>query len=120
VGVLNMRAHFSTMTQILAKLRSVQDSGWDGKGIIVVGRYDMRSDYPFEPATGVTSEFMDASHMTLMAHLLRDPATFVETDQGMPRVLEYAATHAPWPSPDGVAIVDGIGMIVFAKKRSTR
>jgi hypothetical protein len=46
---------------------------------------------------------------------MRDEATFVEADKTMPKVLEYAATHAPWPDPDSVGVVDSIGVVVLSK-----
>jgi hypothetical protein len=53
--------------------------------------------------------------MDQLAHLMRDEATFVEADQTMPKVLEYAATHAPWPDPGSVGVVDGKGVVVLSK-----
>ena len=37
VNYLNMFAHFETLTQVLARVRSLPDAGWDGKKIVVVG-----------------------------------------------------------------------------------
>ena len=118
VGHLNMRAHFSTTTQILAALRSVRGTEWDGKRIVVVGHYDMPPAHPFRPGTGVTAEFMNAKHMTFMARLLRDSATFVEADATMPGVLRFAASRATWPSPDSIGVVDGVGVVVLGSSRS--
>ena len=117
VNQLNTQAHFSTTTQILARLRALPDPNWDGKTVAVVGRYDMPSDFPFKPATGVASEFMTPTHMTLLARLLRDEASFVTADQSMPKVLEFAATRQPWPSPQSVGIVDGVGVVVLSKQK---
>jgi hypothetical protein len=58
---------------------------------------------------------MDAEHMGQLARLMRDKAAFVQADQTMPKVLEYAATHPAWPNPAGVGVVDGMGVIVFSK-----
>ena len=115
VNYLNTMAHFATMTQLLAKIRSLPDPQWDGTKIAVVGAYDMPNEYPYKPATGIASKFIDAEHMNHLARLLRDKATFVQADQTMPKVLEYAATHAPWPNPASVGIVDGLGVIVLSK-----
>jgi hypothetical protein len=115
VGYLNMLAHFQTLTQVLARARSIPNADWDGKTIVVVGTYDMSNDYPLKQYEGIAPRFMDAKHMDRMAHLLRDEATFVAADQTMPKVLEYAATHAPWPSPGSVGIVDGAAVVVFSK-----
>jgi hypothetical protein len=115
VNDLNTMAHFATMTQLLAKIRSLPDGQWDGIKIAVVGAYDMPTEYPYKPATGVASKFIDAEHMNHLARLLRDKATFVEADRTMPKVLEYAATHPPWPNPASVGIVDGMGVIVLSR-----
>lgn len=119
VSYLNTMAHFNTMTQVLARLRSIPDARWDGKKVAVVGRYDMPSNYPFKLSTGVANKYMDPEHMTSLAHLLRDEATFVAADRSMPGVLEYAATHAPWPAPGSVAVVDGIGLVIFSGAGTT-
>lgn len=118
VNYLNMVAHFTTMTQVLARVRSIPDAHWDGRRIAVVGRYDPPSDYPFKLATGVATNFMDAKHMENLARLMRDEATFVAADEAMPNVLEYAATHRPWPDPGSVGVVDGMGVVVFSKPGS--
>ncbi len=55
VNQLNTMAHYSAMTQILARLRSIPAEGWDGKTIVAVGHYGMRTDYPFKRTTGVAS-----------------------------------------------------------------
>jgi hypothetical protein len=115
VNYLNTMAHYSTLTQVLARARSLPGENWDGKKIAVVGKYDMPSDYPYKSATGVAVKFMDAFHMQHLANLMRDDVTFVEADSTMPEVLEYAATHTPWPNPASVGIVNGMGVIVFSK-----
>jgi hypothetical protein len=114
VNYLNMFAHFETLTQVLARVRSLPDAGWDGKKIVVVGRYEMPTTYPFTTRDAVAPKFLDATHMLYMARLMRDEATFVAADTTMPRVLDYARSHPPWPNPASVAIVDGMGVIVFA------
>ena len=115
VNYLNTLAHFTTMTQVLARVRAIPDAQWDGRKIAVVGAYEMSPDYPFKPATGVATSFMDAKHMDLLGRLMRDQATFVAADETMPRVLEFAATHPKWPHPASVGVVDGTGVVVFAK-----
>ena len=111
MNYLNTVAHFNTFTQVLARLRSLPGAQWDGKKVAVVGGYDMPSDYPLALSTGVANKFIDPNHMNALARILRDEATFVEADQTMPRVLEYAATHAPWPAPGSVGVVDGMGVV---------
>jgi hypothetical protein len=114
VNYLNTVAHYATLTEVLARLRSLPEGNWDGKKVAVVGAYDMPSDFPFKPATGVATEFMDAIHMDRLARLMRDEVTFVQADQTLPKALEYAATHAAWPDPGSVGVVDGMGVIVFS------
>ena len=118
VNYLNTIAHFTTMTQVLAQVRSVPDAHWDGKKIAVVGTYDPPSDYPFKLAAGVATKFIDAKHMEYLARLMRDEATFVAADETMPKVLEYAATHPSWPEPGSVGVVDGMGVVVFSKRQA--
>jgi glucosyltransferase GtrII-like protein len=115
VNYLNTTAHFNTLTQVLARLRALPRSDWDGKKVVVVGRYDMPSDYPYKLSTGVANKYLDPEHLTSVARLLRDEATFVAADQRTPKVLEYAANHAPWPHPDSVTVIDGAGVVVFSK-----
>lgn len=114
VNYLNTLAHYTTLTQVLARVRSLPDKDWDGKKIAVVGKYKMASDYPFKSATGVAVSFMDSFHMQHLANLMRDDATFLEADSTMPEVLEYAATHAPWPNPASVGVINGMGVVVFS------
>jgi hypothetical protein len=49
-----------------------------------------------------------------LARLMRDEATFVTADTTMPRVLDYARSHPQWPNPASVAVVDGMGVVVFS------
>jgi len=118
VNYLNTLAHYTTLTQVLARARSLPEGNWDGKKIAVVGKYKMSSEYPFKSATGVAVSFMDAFHMQYLAKLMRDDVTFVEADDTMPDVLEYAATHAAWPNPASVGVVNGIGVVVFSKGKT--
>jgi hypothetical protein len=119
VNYLNTLAHYTTLTQVLARVRSLPDKNWNGKKITVVGKYNMSSDYPFKSATGVAVSYMDAFHMQHLANLMRDDVTFVEADSTMPAVLEYAATHVPWPSPASVGVVNGMGVVVFSASNGT-
>ena len=114
VNYLNTLAHYTTMTQILARLRSLPEQNWDGRTIAVVGSYDMPSNFPFKPATGVATEFISPPHMNFLAELMRDEARFVRADASHPEVLRFAATRRPWPSPDSVGVVDGIGVVVLS------
>jgi hypothetical protein len=120
VNYLNTVAHYTTLTQILARIRSLPDDNkWDGKRIIVIGKYDMRPSYPFRSATGVAVEFIDASHMQHLAKLMRDDVTFTDVDKGMSKILEYVATRSPWPDPSSVGVVDGEGVLVLSKDKNS-
>lgn len=114
VNYLNMFAHFDTLTQVLARVRSLPDAGWDGKKIVVVGRYEMPTTYPFTTRDAVAPKFLDATHMNYMARLMRDEATFVPADSTMPRVLDFARTHPQWPNPASVTVLDGVPVVVFS------
>jgi len=115
VNYLNTQAHYSTLTQVLARIRSLPGEEWDGRNIVVVGTYKMSSDYPFKSATGVAVSFMDASHMQRLANLIRDDVAFTKADNTTLEALEYAATHPSWPHPASVGVVEGTGVVVFSK-----
>ncbi len=119
VNYLNTSAHFNTLTQVLARLRALPDAQWDGKKVAVVGHYDMPSDYPFKLSTGVANKFIDAEHLNALARAMRDEATFVAVDQAMPKAIDYATKHAPWPAPESVAVIDGMGLVIFSKLPAT-
>jgi hypothetical protein len=114
VNYLNTQAHYSTMTQIMAQIRSLPAEGWDGKTVVVAGRHAMYSGYPYKKATGVASEFIDAGHMQLFAHLLRDDTVFVDIESASDDARQYVSTHAPWPHPGSVGVVGGRGVVVLS------
>lgn len=118
VNYLNTMAHYSTITQILSRVRSVPDSSWDGKKVAIFGKYNMPSSYPFKPATGVATEYIDskAGHIQNLSKLIRDEMVLVPTNQVTPRVLEYVATHKPWPHPESVSIIDGVGVVILSNE----
>lgn len=115
VSYLNTLAHYTTMTQLLSRIRSLPNEEWDGKKIAVVGTYDMRSDYPFKPATGVATEYLDASHMQKLARLMREDVTFVKASTDTPGAFNFASRNSPWPNPNSVGVIDGIGVVVLSK-----
>ena len=119
VNYLNTMAHYTTMTQVLSRVRALPDESWDGRKIAVVGNYNMHSDYPYKSATGVAVKYMDAVHMQHLAKLMRDDVSIVEADDTTPGALEYAATHPGWPHPASVGIVDGMGVVVFSGKQTS-
>lgn len=116
VNQLNTYAHYATMSQILGRIKSLPAGQWDGKKVMVVGKYDMPSDYPYRPATGVATEFIDAHHAQKFARLMREEITFMPEDETTPTALEYAAKHSQWPHPDSVGVVDGVAVVVLSKK----
>ena len=115
VNYLNTQANYSTLTQVLSRIRALPGDGWNGKNIVVVGQYKMSSAYPFKSATGVAVSFMDAFHMQHLANLMRDDVAFTSADDATPGALEYAATHPSWPHPASVSVIDGTGVVVFSK-----
>ena len=119
VNYLNTLAHYSTLTEILARARSLPTTDWDGKTIMVVGSYKMPAEYPFKQATGVASHYMDAIHMQHLARLMRDEAVFVQASDKTPDALRYSETHLSWPNPSSVGLVDGMAVVVLSKQTST-
>lgn len=115
VNYLNMLAHYSTLNQIMAKVRSLPSEQWDGKTVVVIGRYDMPSNYPYRSGAGIASEFIDVSHMQHLARLMRDEIRFVAVEQTSPKALEFAARHPAWPHPASVGTVDGTAVVVLSK-----
>ena len=115
VNYLNTQAHYSTLTQVLARIRSLPGDDWNGKNIVVVGKYKMSSNYPFKSATGVAVSFMDAFHMQHLANLMRDDVAFTGADDTTPEALEYAATHPSWPHPASVGVINGTGVVVLSE-----
>jgi hypothetical protein len=116
VNYLNTLAHYTTLTQILSRLRALPEGSWDGRRVAVVGKYEMSREFPFKPATGVASTFLDASHMNSLARFMRDEARFVDASSAMPRVMAYAATRDAWPHPASVGVVDGTAVVILSKK----
>ena len=116
VNYLNTLAHYTTLTQVLARVRSLPEE-WNGKKVIVVGNYKMKQDYPYKETTGVATNYIGAKftkHMNNLARLMRDEMVFVPADQTTPEALEYAREHLPWPHPTSVGVVDGAGVVVFS------
>jgi len=114
VNYLNTLAHYSTMTQILARVRAIPDTSWDGKTIAVAGSYAMRTDFPYKRSTGVANNYMDAPHMQRITRLMRDDAVVVAVDESTPAALTYAETHPVWPHPKSVAVLDGMAVVVLS------
>ncbi len=114
VNHLNTLAHITRLNEVLARVRAIRDPAWDGRRIIVVGRLNLPSEYPFKPATGVATEFMDASHMQKLAGLLRARVEFIQAGEHTPEALAWAANRHIWPASDSVGVVNGTGVVVFA------
>lgn len=115
VGYLNTLAHYSTMTQILARLNALPVEGWDGKTIAVMGRYDMYKGYPFKRATGIASEFVDEGHIRNLALLLRDQRTYLVGKEIPAAIRAYAANRSPWPHPESVGVAHGMAVVVLSR-----
>jgi hypothetical protein len=116
VNHLNMLAHYTTMTQILTRVKSVPSKSWDGLNVAVVGKYNMSSSYPFKGDTGVATKFIDASHMQHLARLMREDINFVAADHSMPKVMEYASENIQWPNSSSIGAVDGMAVVVLSKE----
>ncbi len=117
VNHLNMLAHYTTMTQILTRIKSLPSEKWDGMNVAVVGNLNMSSSYPFRGATGVATKFINAPHMQHLARLMREDINFVAAGQAMPKVMEYSGENAQWPHSSSVGIVDGMGVVVLSKDK---
>lgn len=112
---LNTQAHYSTLTQILARLRALPDRGWDGKVAVVVGEYEMPWAHPYRKATGVTKDFISPMHMQKLAQLMRDEMKFLPVEEAPHGVREFAANLPHWPHPNSMGIVDGVAVIVLSR-----
>jgi len=113
---LNTLAHYTTMTQILARVRSLPEE-WNGEKVVVVGDYNMRQDYPYKRTTGVATTYIGSNftgHMNQLARLMRDEIVFIPADQTTSEALEYARTHSAWPHPASVGVVNNTGVVVFS------
>jgi hypothetical protein len=115
VNQLNTYAHYATMSQILSRIKALPADKWEGKKVVVVGNYEMPSDYPFRPATGVATVYIDAHRFQRMARLMREEIMFMEVDASMPAALDYAAYHSAWPRSDSIGVVDGMAVLVLSK-----
>lgn len=117
VNYLNTLAHYSTLNQILARVRSLPDE-WNGEKVIVIGNYNMKQEYPYKSITGVATDEMrekNIKQLNYLASLMRDEMTFVNVEQTNTQgALEYARSHPAWPHPKSVGVVDGIGVVVFS------
>jgi hypothetical protein len=114
VNQLNTYAHYSTMSQILSRIKSLPAERWNGKMVVVAGAYKMPATYPFSPATGVAKQFIDSGHVQALAHLMREGILFIPINDSMPAVLEYAGHLPPWPDPASVGAVDGVAVVVLS------
>jgi hypothetical protein len=115
VNLQNTTAHFAQTTQILARVRSLPDTQWDGNTIVVAGSMRLFNDYPFRKATGVSSDFINPSHLQHAARLLRDQAKVVPLAEASAPVQQAAAAMPPWPRPGSVAVVDGVALVVLGQ-----
>ena len=114
VNYLNTQAHYSTMTQILSRIKSLDVENWQKTKVVVVGKYKMPTEYPFKRATGVSAMFIDAKHMQNFARLMREDIQFVPAEEINNQALDYAAQNAPWPSLSSVGMISGTGVLVLS------
>jgi hypothetical protein len=52
--------------------------------------------------------------MWRFARLLREDIEFMPAEEINQQALDYAAKHAPWPSPSSVGMVDSMGVLVLS------
>ena len=74
VNYLNTLAHYTTLTQILTRVRSLPEE-WNGEKVVVVGNHKMKQDYPYMTTTGVATDYIGAKftkHMNYLARLMRE------------------------------------------------
>jgi hypothetical protein len=117
VNAQNTMAHFAQATQILARARSLPDSNWDGNTIVVSGSLRLFDEYPFRKTTGVSSDFINASHLQYVARLLRDNVKVVPIEEASPTV-QAATVHLPvWPHPQSVTVIEGVAVVALGKPR---
>lgn len=117
INYLNDRAHYATLTQMLARVRSLSSDSlkWDGKRVAIFGSYNMPEHKIFKKATGVASNFIRPQELQDFANLLRDEITFIYSGDVSPRVKQFAESRPPWPHPNSVGIIDGIAVLVLSK-----
>lgn len=118
VNHLNTMAHYSTLTQLLSRIRAIPGDEWDGRNIAVVGNYNMSSEYPFKSGTGIAVSYMDAIHMQHLAKLMREDVTIIQAEDSSPDLLKYAENKPAWPHPDSLQVVDGVGIVVLSDTQS--
>src|SRR6266511_156490 len=119
VNYFNTLAQYTTLTQILARVRAIPNQQWDAKRIVFIGELRMQPTYPFKPAIGVATPYIGAKLVGYLAKLMRDDLV-VLPPEAVPKASEYAALHLPWPHPDSVAVVDGVGVVVLSNEQRGR
>ena len=95
--------------------------------VALIGRLDYQQRWPFgaNPSTGpIRTSLVRCSVLACqpgrLHHLLRwvqaDRARYVHMRDGdaLERALEYARTHAAWPSPQAVAVIDDFVVIILS------
>jgi hypothetical protein len=116
VNYLNTLAHYTTLTQILSRVRAIPTDQWDGKQVVVIGRYEMPKGYPFRSATGVASGYISEQHLQRLARLMRDELVVLPLE-AVPKARGYASSHLPWPHPGSVGVVDGVGVVILSNEQ---
>ncbi len=101
INYLNSQAHYATLTQILARIRSLEDkeSNWDGKKAFIFGSYEMPEYRIFKKAAGVAPNFIRPQEIQDFSHVLRDEMIFLNKDQVSPRVIQFVSERPSWPHP---------------------
>jgi hypothetical protein len=110
VNYLNTLAHYTALTQILTRVKSLPSKQWDGRNVFIVGSYKMRPDYPYKRATGVATTYLDAPHIN------HEDYVFTEADETTPAVLQYSKMVSPWPNSDSVSVFAGSAIVVLSNR----
>lgn len=119
VGHLNTKAHYAAMNRIIVQLNALPPEGWDGKTVAVQGQHPMYTKYPYKRATGIASEFIDASHMQLLSWLLREDMVFIDIQDAPAVVQAHAAGRPPWPQSGSLSVSNGMAVLVLSGEPGT-
>jgi hypothetical protein len=115
VNYLNTVAHFSQTTQILARLRSLPSPQWDGATVVIAGSLPLYHDYPFLRGTGISNDFVAATHIQHLTRLLRDNVKVLPIEKADQQVRNLADSLPAWPNPASVATLNGIAVVNLGK-----
>lgn len=111
VNHFNNIAHFSIMTEVFSRAGTAKPESWDGKTIIVDGKYKMLSSYPYRKAGGVSPEYIDEEHMQSLTTLLRRDISIISIGNSDLSFQKLAKSLPVWPASGSLVIKDGIAIV---------